>query len=77
MATINTEFILRLDEEDVTVLKKVLGGMTDNEFSKLGVIEEDRKRMSAIWRLLPYISKDHGNKKDHGIKIRKEIKESF
>ena len=54
MATMKTEYLLKLDEEDAVALKKVLGGMNDDEFAKLGVRGDDRKRMSDIWDLLPF-----------------------
>lgn len=54
MATIKTEYLLKLDEEDAAALKKVLGGMNDDEFARLGIRGEDRSRMSDIWDLLPF-----------------------
>lgn len=54
MATMRAEYLLRLDEEDAVALKKVLGGMNDDEFAKLGIRGDDRKRMSEILHLLPF-----------------------
>jgi len=53
MATMKAEYLLKLDEEDAAALKMVLGNMDDDEFSKLGVSGDDRKRMSVIYDLLP------------------------
>lgn len=53
MATMKTEYLLKLDEEDAVALKKVLGGMNDEAFASLGVRGDDRRRMSEIWALLP------------------------
>ena len=53
MATIKTEYLLKLEKEDIITLKKVLGHINNNDFDMLGVQDDDRKRMSEIWRLLP------------------------
>lgn len=58
MATMKTEYLLKLDEEDAFVLKKVLGGMNDDQFAALGVRGDDRRRMSDIWDLLPFDEDD-------------------
>lgn len=54
MATMKTKYFLELDEKDAAALKKVLGGMNDDEFEELGVRGDDRRRMSDIWGLLPF-----------------------
>ncbi len=54
MATMKTEYLLKLDEDEALALKKVLGGMNDDEFAKLGVRGDQRRAMSDIWDLLPF-----------------------
>jgi len=54
MATIETEYLLKLNETEAFALRKVLGGMNDDEFAELGVRGEQRSAMSDIWDLLPF-----------------------
>ena len=51
---IERKLIITLTEQEASALKKVLGGLSDPEFSKLGVSGDDRKSMSELYDLLPY-----------------------
>lgn len=54
MAAMKIEYTLTLTEEEALSLKKILGGMNDDEFAKLGVRGEQRRAISDIWDLLPF-----------------------
>jgi len=53
MATVKAKYIIELNEEEALVLKKLLGGMTDNQFSEHGITGNSRNLMNKLWRSLP------------------------
>jgi len=55
---IEITYTIKLDANQAAVLKRVLGGLNDNEFGALGVRGEDRQRMSDLWDLLPDIEEE-------------------
>lgn len=53
MATIKTEYLLKLDEKEALLLSKALGSFNDDEFARVGIRDDDRRRLSEIFYLLP------------------------
>jgi len=47
-------YTIHLNEKEAKALKTLLGNMSDPEFAKAGIRDEDRKIMSEIWQAIPY-----------------------
>ena len=47
-------YAVTMSETQATSLKKVLGGLTTDEFSALGVRGGEREDMSVLYDLLPF-----------------------
>ena len=53
MATVKAKYIIELNEEEALVFKRLLGRMTDNQFSEHGITGNSRNLMNEVWCSLP------------------------
>ena len=58
MAKVQSSYTIELNEEEAFAFKKLLGNMTDKQFSEHGITGDDRKMMSHVWDSLPYKDDD-------------------
>ena len=54
MAKVKASYTIELNQEEALAFKKLLGSMTDDQFSAHGITGDDRRMMSDVWNSLPY-----------------------
>ena len=54
MAKVIDSYTIELSRGEALAFKKLLGSMTDEQFSSHGVSGEDRELMSDVWNSLPF-----------------------
>jgi len=58
MAVLEIEYVLRLNYHEGQVLRHLLGSMTDLDFAKFGIEEDDRECMREVYNHIPYPEED-------------------
>ena len=54
MANVEESYTIELNKEEAIAFKRLLGSMTDDQFSVHGIIGDNRRMMSDIWECLPF-----------------------
>ena len=47
-------YTLTLTETEAQILKRLLGGMSDKDFERFGIKEQDIGTMQEMWEAIPY-----------------------